>query len=118
MILVRDQFQTRYGRVEELLALFRRFRGMYAGEKTFQGVRVLTDALAPLNTVTTEYIVESVNAYYDWARERYPSTEFKVWFNQMLACTDSGVREFYEFVTPYQDLRGTPGRGSFRMCRP
>jgi hypothetical protein len=110
MNLIRDQFQTRYGQVSELLQLFQRFRVLMQAYEPMAGFRVLTDILAPLNTVTTEFGVDKLEDYMVVTREQFTWTEFKVWFNQMQSCTDSGTREFYNVVVPPLNARGTAGQ--------
>lgn len=110
MNLIRDQFQTRYGQVSELLQLFQHFRVLMQAQEPILGFRALTDLFAPLNTVTTEFTVDKLENYLAAAQEQFKWTEFKVWFNQMQSCTNSGTREFFNIVVPPVNLRGIEGQ--------
>ncbi len=97
MIVVRDVFQAKYGRGDELVALFKELiplaeaAGM--GEET-----ILADLSGRFFTVVTERQVESMAAY-DEAREKLIATpEFGAWFGRMTELVESGSREFYTLV--------------------
>lgn len=69
MNLIRDQFQTRYGQVSELLQLFQHFRVLMQAQEPILGFRALTDLFAPLNTVTIEFTVDKLENYLAAAQE-------------------------------------------------
>ena len=66
MILVRDVFRAKYGRGDELVALFKEaFAQMPDAMKTGSS-RLMTDLSGPYFTIVTEYEVESLAA---WERQ-------------------------------------------------
>lgn len=62
MILVRNNFQAKYGKVGELVALFKEIRQQ---QPAMTVDRILTDASGPFFTVVTETMVESLA---DWEK--------------------------------------------------
>jgi hypothetical protein len=69
MLIVRQCFQAKYGRSNELVALFKEFnqRMQEAGAPRF---RILTDASGPFFTVVTEVEAENFAAW----EERFSET--------------------------------------------
>ena len=96
MILVRDVFQAKYGKCDELVELFR-----VAQETWSQRYirRILTDASGQFFTVVTEAEVASLA---EWEREIqgiWTNPAFGDWFARMVPLVESGRREFYNIVT-------------------
>lgn len=98
MILVRQVFQAKYGRGDELVALFKEFHAN-ADVPNKDRARILTDAGGQFFTVVTEYEVESLGAWEE-AFARLMGTSFvQGWFGRMSEVTESGRREFYHIVS-------------------
>ena len=103
MVVARQVFQAKYGRGDELVALFQEFntRMREAGETTPR-FRILTDASGPFFTVVTEYEIES---FADWEQEfrqmmaeMMSQPEMQDWFSRMMELVESGRRDFYNIV--------------------
>ena len=102
MLLVRDVFQAKYGKGDDLVALFQEIFGYW--ERWQQPVkvlnpRILTDASGPFFTVVTEMVLEDFAAWERFTVEELAMPEFAGWFGRMTAVTESGRREFYHLVT-------------------
>jgi hypothetical protein len=99
MLVVRQVFQAKYGRGDELVALFRELnmRMRDAGELMPQ-FRILTDATGPFFTVVTEAEVESFAAWEEGFREAMDQPWMGEWFSRMVPLVESGSREFYTIV--------------------
>ena len=95
MILVRDVFQAKYGKGDELVALFKEF-----GEISDwgSGQRLLTDLSGEFFTVVTETEVESLAEFERLRDEEFGKPEFADWFARMMPLVESGRREFYTIV--------------------
>ena len=93
MIIVRDVFQAKYGRGDELVALLKDVPG-----EPIANPRILTDASGPFFTVVTEYEVESLAEWERMSKEEFSSPEFGPWFERMIPLVESGRREFYNIV--------------------
>ncbi len=92
MILVRNVFQARYGRGDELVALFKEARQQRPGQPE---ERILTDASGPFFTVVVEMTVESLGAWEQLQAQEFSRPEFGEWFARMIPLVESGYREFY-----------------------
>lgn len=101
MLLVRDVFQAKYGKGDDLVALFQEITGHWAREQhnvKLHGSRILTDASGPFFTVVTELVVEDFSAWEQFMVEEFAMPEFSDWFARMTEITQSGRREFYRVV--------------------
>jgi len=101
MLIVRDVFQARYGRGDELVALFQEIVGYWAeGEHAVapRAFRILTDASGPFFTVVTEMEIESFAAWPQLMAEEFALPQFADWFRHMMPLVESGQREFYNVV--------------------
>jgi len=92
MILVRDVFQAKYGRGDELVALFKEVRNTWFHDYPF---RILTDASGPFFTVVTEIEVAGLAAWEQLTAEELGRPEFGEWFARMTPLVETGRREFY-----------------------
>ena len=99
MIVVRQVFQAKYGRGDELVALFQEFNTrMQEGSEPGISLRVLTDASGPFFTVVTEVEVESLAAWEGKFRESMARPWMNDVFSRMMPLVESGSREFYTVV--------------------
>ena len=99
MLVARQVIQAKYGRGDELVALFQEFntRMQEAGETTSR-FRILTDATGPFFTVVTEIEVENFAAWEGGFRESMERPWMGEWFSRMVPLVESGSREFYNLV--------------------
>jgi hypothetical protein len=92
MIVVRDLFQAKYGRGNELVALLKETFPELGQDHTY---RILTDASGPFFTVVTELEVSSLAEWEQETAKVFANPEFGEMFNRMLPLVESGRREFY-----------------------
>jgi len=95
MILVRDVFQARYGKADELVALFNELRENLAADYAY---RILTDVTGTFFTVVAETELESLAAWEELTSDLFAMPEFADWFARMTPLVESGRREFYQVV--------------------
>ncbi len=95
MILVRDVFRAKYGRGDELVALFKEVRQQRLGRSID---RILTDASGPFFTVVIESTVESLAAWEQLQAQDFSLPEFGKWFARMTPLVEAGHREFYHLA--------------------
>lgn len=98
MLIVRQVFQAKYGRGDELVALFKEFNAKMNQTKEFRPFRILTDASGPFFTVVSEIEIESLAAWEKSFSETMDRPWMGDWFNRMMPLVDSGSREFYTVV--------------------
>ena len=93
MIVVRDVYQARYGKGDELVALFKEAQATWA--KSLVQLRVLTDASGPFFTIVTEQEVESFAEWEQLLPKVLANSGFGDWFDRTESIVESGRREFY-----------------------
>jgi hypothetical protein len=99
MLVVRQVFQAKYGRGDELVALFQELdRRMREEGGMMQRSRILTDASGPFFTVVSEIEVESLAEWESGFRESMQRPWMEDWFGRMVPLVESGSREFYNVV--------------------
>jgi hypothetical protein len=99
MIVVRDVFQAKYGRGDELVALLQEIPQIVADAGIAPThYRILTDASGPFFTIVTETEMPSMG---EWEQQFAHSTHnpiFGEWFSRMIPLVEHGRREFYTIV--------------------
>ena len=101
MLVVRDVFQAKYGRGDELVALFKEIAGHWEQSHhpiSLHGFRILTDASGPFFTVVTELEVEGFAVWPQFMAAEFALPQFADWFSRMMPLVESGRREFYNVV--------------------
>ncbi|MGE0229263.1 MAG: hypothetical protein AB7I38_09630 [Dehalococcoidia bacterium] len=98
MMLVRQTFQAKYGRGDELVALFKEFHEN-AEVPNRATARILTDASGPFFTVVTEYTVENFAEWETAFAKLMGGPQMAEWFGRMTEVTESGRRDFYNIVS-------------------
>ena len=98
MILVRQTFQAKYGRGDELVALFKEFHAR-AEVPNRDRARILTDASGPFFRVVTEYEAENFADWESSFARLMAAPEMGPWFARMMEVTESGSRDFYNIVS-------------------
>jgi hypothetical protein len=91
MIVVRHVFQAKYGKADELVAVFKEMRKWQPKIAT----RILTDLSGPFFTVVSEVEVESLAEWERMMHEMFKEPKFGEWFGRTTALTESGRREIY-----------------------
>jgi len=99
MLRVRQVFQAKYGRGDELVALFQEFNTqMWDAGGALRAFRILTDAAGPFFTIATEGEVESLAAWESGFKGTMAQPWVGDWFSRMVPLVESGRREFYHIV--------------------
>jgi hypothetical protein len=99
MVVARQVFQAKYGRGDELVALFQELNArMGEGGASAPHFRILTDVSGPFFTVVTEIEVESLAAWEGSFREAMDQPWMGELFSRMTSLVESGTREFYTAV--------------------
>ena len=96
MIVVRDVFQAKYGKTDDLVELF------LEAKRRFPDIgynRILTDASGPFFIVIAESEVDSLGVWEQRLSEIFSHPEFPAWFSRMEELVVSGRREFYNIAS-------------------
>jgi hypothetical protein len=100
MLLVRQVFQAKYGKGNELVELFKEFNSNTKElDASRAGMRILTDASGPFFTVVTEFEAESFSAWESMFQETMQLPWMGDWFGRMVPLVESGSREFYNIAS-------------------
>ncbi len=99
MLIARQVFRAKYGRGDELVALFKEFNSRMQEEgETGPNFRVLTDISGPFFTVVSEVEVESLATWEGRFRESMNRPWMSEWFGRMMPLVESGRRDPYTVV--------------------
>ncbi len=99
MLVVRNVFRAKYGRGDELVALFKELNERrQEADETAPRFRILTDVSGPFFTVVTEVEVESLAAWEGSFRQSMARPWMGEWSGRMTPLVESGSREFYTVV--------------------
>ena len=99
MLIVRQTFQAKYGRGDELVALFKEFnKRMGEGDDAGPQFRILTDASGPFFTIMTEIEAENFAAWEGEFSATMNKPWMGEWFGRMMPLVESGRRDFLNLV--------------------
>ena len=92
MIIVRETFEAKYGRGDELVALLKEGSEMLA-ERAGSPPRILTDLSGQFFTVHMETEMESLSAFEE-SQKVMADPRFGPWFERMIDLVETGRRDF------------------------
>jgi hypothetical protein len=101
MLVERTVLHAKYGRGDELVALYQELTRRIGDESRGEDAarfRILTDATGPLSTVVTELEVENFGTWERVTGEAMALPWIGEWFGRMMPLVESGRREFYTIV--------------------
>ena len=99
MLIARQVFRAKYGRGDELVALFKELNTrMQEAGGSGPRFRILTDVTGPFFTVVTEVEIESLATWEGRFRESMDRPWIGEWFGRMMPLVESGRRDFYTVV--------------------
>lgn len=103
MILVRTEFQCKWGRVREVVDGFKAQVEGAGDQDVIKRTRILTDLSGRFDRVVIESEIESIDAYLDFMQAMFASPEFQ----EMQADLEtgpyqSGSRDFYTIEATYE----------------
>jgi hypothetical protein len=103
MILVRTEFQCKFGRVQEAIESFKAMAADLNSQNVVKRSRIMTDLSGRFDTVVVESEVESIDAYFAMLHAAFADPEFQAAQN---ASADSpfqtGQRNFYTIEANYE----------------
>jgi hypothetical protein len=100
MIVVRNVFQVKFGRIKEAVALLK--EGLVIQKKALSGLefstRVLTDVTGPFYTLVLELTVPSLSTFESYAPKLFGDKEWQAHYQKIGALVESGHREVFTVV--------------------
>jgi hypothetical protein len=95
MILVREIFQIKFGRMKEAKELWKEMLKM---NPTDTKPRVLTDLTGPYYTLVLENTHQDLTAFEADLHKETSGPEFAAWYQKFIPLVDSGRREIFTIV--------------------
>jgi hypothetical protein len=93
MILVRQVFQVKFGRMDEVLAVLKAASESSPGSSGI--TRVLTDISGNNFTLVFESKAESLDAHWEGMQASFENPDMAAQMNHLMQYMESGHREFY-----------------------
>ena len=103
MILVRTEFQCKFGRVQEAIDSFKAMATGMNTQNVIKRLRIMTDLSGSFDTVFLESEVESINAYFAMLHAAFADPDFHA--GQTTPAENpfkSGQRNFYTIEATYE----------------
>ena len=95
MILVREIFQIKFGRMKEAKELWKEMSKIMPAESK---PRILTDLTGPYYTLVMENTYKDLSAFDADMRRETSGPDFAAWYQKFSALVDSGRREIFTIV--------------------
>lgn len=96
MIVVRDVFQAKFGRGDELVQAYKEmFTQMEGGPGGVRGARLLTDLSGPFFTIVMELEFDSLGAWEEFRQQLFTRPEFGESFARSADAIESGRADLY-----------------------
>jgi len=103
MILVRTEFQCKWGRVQDVIDNFKAMAEQMNSQNVIKRSRIMTDLSGRFDTVVVESEVESIDAYFAMLQASFADPELQA---AQAALTESpyqsGQRNFYTIEATYE----------------
>jgi len=118
MVVVRDTFRIRFGKIDQAVEHFRGLASEYpAIFPSMEGLRfeLMTDISGPMFTVYEYSILPSIQSWEDSLQALFASARFQEWFKDWKQYVEDGSREFFHIE---KDNAGwsAPGAVIVRSC--
>jgi hypothetical protein len=97
MILVREVFQVKYGRMKEVKALLKEMATLTPSRPDTNS-RMLTDLTGPHYTLVMERTHKDLASYEKESQTAMSGPEFGAWYQKFAALVDSGRREIFTIL--------------------
>ncbi len=97
MILVRDIFQVKFGRMKDVLALLKEVDPLWPAEHRDRQ-RILTDVTGPYYTLVLEQTFDDLAGFEHDLPEMMNDARWRAWYQRFQSFIESGRREIFRVV--------------------
>jgi len=97
MILVREIFEVKFGKMKDALGLVKEANGFMNPQDHDSG-RVCTDMTGPFYTLVLESTFKNLTDYEDREKSISKNGDWKEWYSKFVPLIDNGRREIYSIV--------------------
>ena len=103
MILVRTEFQCKWGRVQEAIDSFKAMSAMMDDQDVIKRTRLMTDLSGRFDTLIVESEVESIDAYFAMLHAAFADPEFQATQSPPAdSLYQTGKRQFYTIEATFE----------------
>ena len=99
MILVRDVFQIKFGKMKEALAAWKEIGSAFDNAAVKGQRRILTDLVGTYYTLVLESMFESLSEWENFGRTIMADEKWRKKYQDAVAFTESGYREIFNIVS-------------------
>jgi len=115
MILIRNIYQLKFGRIDQAVSLFQRMPEVAGQAGAPAGQHAMTDISGPMYTFVSEMMAPSL-AHWEQARtEFYDRPGFEAWFREFQQVVQLGQQDFFTVETEHAGW-SHPGVVVVREC--
>jgi len=98
MVVDRNVFQVKFGRMREALALWKEVPEMARAAKGVRGVRIMTDVTGPAYTLVAEFSYDSLADFERSSHETMNNADWRAWYAKVVPLMDSSTRQLLTVV--------------------
>jgi hypothetical protein len=95
MIIVRDMYQLRFGRIDQAVDLFRRLPDVVGAGPQPRQHHALTDVSGPMYTFVSEIVCDGLSEWDQIRTSFYDQPGFAEWFKEFQLIVQTGRQEYY-----------------------
>jgi len=95
MILVREIFQIKFGRMKEAKEIWKEMMKIMPADNK---PRVLTDLTGPYYTLVLEHTYKDLSHFEAELHREMSGSDFGTWYQKFIPLVDSGRREIFTIV--------------------
>ena len=100
MILVRDVFRLKFGKMREALAAWKEISNAFDKEHpTMHNRRMLTDLVGPYYTLVLESTFDSLSEWEQFGKSSMANEQWRKKYQEAVNLTESGYREIFNIVS-------------------
>jgi hypothetical protein len=97
MILVRNTFQVKFGKIREATAAWKEVRDMIKKSPGVRDHRILTDVTGPAYTLVAEFTYDSL-AEFEKNMTVMRTPEWQAWYQKLVPFMEASTREIMTIV--------------------
>ena len=98
MVVVRNVFQVKFGKMREATAAWKEVRDMAKKSGAIRDVRVMTDVTGPAYTLVAEFTYNSLADFEKSSGEIMRTSDWQAWYQKVIPVMESSTREIFSIV--------------------
>ena len=98
MVLVRNVFQVKFGKMREATAAWKEVPAMAKKSAAVRDVRILTDVTGPAYTLVVEFTYNSLADFEKSSGEIMRTPDWQAWYQRIVPVMETSRREIFTIV--------------------